>query len=195
MSTDSNYYGFIVFKKIKKHYSNTSNSINYLIVHFKIKMSLSCANSRCELPLLTAPDARIEIKAVLPEGWSSVDNACVAWKRNGEAAFHIGCWRSVLKTARSRRSSSAIRRKGSAAAGTVQPLPAPVMLQTEKMMVMQAAKTLEMFDSEGDVRKAAKEAAQLILKARHCLAFTGHYTICGHQGGHVVVAWWWWWWW
>ena len=91
---------------------------------------------------------------------------CVRWKGNGEAAFHVECWKSVLKTARSRSSGT----KRSAAAF-------PVMLQAERMMIKEAAKTMETFDSEEDVRKAAKEAAALIRKASYCIAFTGQQVV------------------
>lgn len=134
-------------------------------------MSLVCACKTCKLPPLNASDARIEVKAVLPARFSPTDNVMhVNWKSNGEAAFHVCCWKSVLKMARSRQTSTSSKRKPSAADA---PSPAPVMKQAEKLMVVEAANTAETFDSEEDMKKAAKKAATLILKARHCIAFTG----------------------
>ena len=133
-------------------------------------MKLSCANRSCELGPLTASDARVEIKATLPDGWSDNVRTChVLWKRDGEATFHLECWKSVLKTARSRHSGSATVKR--IAVGPA----VPAMLQAEKMMIKEAAKTMETFDSEEDIRRAAKEAAALIRKASHCIAFTGQY--------------------
>ena len=51
----------------------------------------------------------------------------------------------------------------------------PSMKQAEKLMVVQAAKTLEKFDSAEDMKTAAKKAAERILRSQHCIVFTGEY--------------------
>ena len=57
--------------------------------------------------------------------------------------------------------------------GGRQQLGSQVMVQSEKLMVCQAAKTAEMFDSEKEIEDAAKMVASLIQKSSHCTAFTG----------------------
>ncbi|XP_076441442.1 uncharacterized protein LOC143280612 [Babylonia areolata] len=47
------------------------------------------------------------------------------------------------------------------------------MKQAEKLMIVNAAKTLEKFDAMEDVKSAAKTAAALICNAKYCIAFTG----------------------
>lgn len=47
------------------------------------------------------------------------------------------------------------------------------MKKSEKLMVRQASKTVEMFDSQEEVDSAAKAVARLIQKSTHCIAFTG----------------------
>lgn len=118
---------------------------------------MKCHYKECKEQPLTSSDARVEIKTVLPPGWadseSSKASAVVQWRRSGEARFHKSCWKTVLSTARQEGETT--------------------MKQSEKLMVQQASKTAERFDSLDEVSSAAKAVAGLIQKSRHCIAFTG----------------------
>lgn len=119
---------------------------------------MECGFKQCKLQPLAEADAHIKIKVAVLSGWADSDHnaTLVAWKQNGEACFHKICWDAVLLAAQSRRRSGP---------GT--------MRQSEKLMVRQAGKTAESFDSLEEVKAAAKATAELIKKSPHCIAFTG----------------------
>ncbi|KAL8612722.1 hypothetical protein ACOMHN_025373 [Nucella lapillus] len=131
-------------------------------------MNLFCANVHCQRSPLSLPDGRIEIKAALPANWSRIKNKCVKWKSNGEAAFHVDCWSTVLKMARSIGSRAGSSRKSLGNRSATH-----IMKQAEKLMIVNAAKSLEKFDSMEDIKSSAQKAAELIRSAKYCIAFTG----------------------
>ncbi len=78
----------------------------------------------------------------------------IKWKTSGEAALHLKCWEDILKAARSRKKPS-------------------ILIKMEKIMITQAAKTVEKHDSEDYINVEASRIADMIKTAQHCVAFTG----------------------
>lgn len=101
----------------------------------------------------------VEIQAAVPKrGFSTIiSTSIVAWSDEGAAQFHTSCWEEILKASRVRNIKEAKYK----------------MSSEENLMVKDAAKTVEYHDSVEDVRKKAKRIADLIQRARYCIAFTG----------------------
>jgi hypothetical protein len=117
----------------------------------------------------------VEIKAATPSGWKrAIHTMTVKWKENGEAVFHVPCWEFLLKQARTRLAGtgnakrSKKRKLDSASTKSAE----PEMKEAEKLIIRQAVKTMESFDSHEDIRAAAKKAVEIIKNSLHCIAFT-----------------------
>ncbi|XP_065920603.1 NAD-dependent protein deacylase sirtuin-6-like [Dysidea avara] len=108
---------------------------------------------------LLSSNEYVEIQAAIPKkGFSRILDACVViWSDTGFARFHTQCWEDVLKTSRTRSIKKAAYK----------------ITAEEKMMIKDAAKTVEYHDSLEDIEKKAKTVAKLIQKSQHCIAFTG----------------------
>jgi len=119
-----------------------------------------CCFRRCtKRSELLSSNEYVEIQAAIPKrGFSRILGACVVtWSDTGSARFHSRCWEDVLKTSRTRSTKKAVYK----------------ITAEEKMMIKDAAKTVEYHDSLEDIVKKAKIVAKFILKSQHCIAFTG----------------------
>jgi len=119
-----------------------------------------CCFRRCIIGSeLLSSNEYVEIQAAIPKkGFSRILDACViTWSDTGSARLHTQCWKDMLKTSRTRNAKKAAYK----------------ITAEEKMMVKDAAKTVEYHDSLGDIETKAKTVAKLIQKSQHCIAFTG----------------------
>lgn len=133
--------------------------IFFYLLHRFTKEEMHCCYKACLLltPLSDAED-RVEIKTVLPKSKHvSLSKFMVKWQKNGEAEFHKTCWNIVLKLARARSKKKDV----------------PKMTCEEKVLVKEAAKTAEKFDSITTIISEAKRVADMIKSSSHCVAFTG----------------------
>lgn len=101
-------------------------------------------------------EEHVEVQAATPKR-AIMGTYMVAWSDNGAAQFHTSCWKEVLKASRVRNIKKAKYK----------------MSSEEKMMVKDAAKTVEYHDSVDDIGKKAKRIAELIQCTQYCIAFTG----------------------
>ena len=117
-----------------------------------------CSYKKCIL-VIPYIAGRVEVKTVMPTSVSKAMAAkfCVSWSKSGDAKFHRDCWDIVLKASRCRSKKPEL----------------PEMAVEEKVLVKEAAKTAEFFDSWEHVQSQARRVAKLILKSEHCVAFTG----------------------
>ena len=108
---------------------------------------------------LCPEEEHVEVKAAMRKrGFAGFIGTCiVSWSHDGAARFHTSCWEEVLKTSRVRNVKKAKHK----------------MSSEEKLMVKDAAKTVEYHDSVENLGKKAKRIAKLIQQAQHCIAFTG----------------------
>ncbi|XP_060065330.1 NAD-dependent protein deacetylase Sirt6-like [Ylistrum balloti] len=118
---------------------------------------MSCSFKNCKSNSLDESECRIEAKTVLPKREFDESKLCIRWRSDGEAKFHKDCWNDVLKLSRSR----AKKKDG------------PNMSHQEKVLVKEAAKSFEQFDSFQHVCREAKRVAKMITSSKHCVAFTG----------------------
>ena len=118
----------------------------------------SCSFNECQFRRITTSDARVEVRASVPKGGlSKLQEPKVKWRRSGDAVFHRDCWDLVVKTCRMRSKKRA----------------SFVVSTAEKTLVKEALKTAEFHDSLDTVANEASRIADLIKKAKHCVAFTG----------------------
>ena len=113
----------------------------------------SCSADLCE-------EDRAEVKTCLPSRAARSalpSDYVVDWSSSGEARFHSRCWVELLRNARVRNQKRATIR----------------MLDEEKRLVKEAAKTAEFHDSSATLTENAKRIASLIRSASFCVAFTG----------------------
>lgn len=121
---------------------------------------LNCSFRHCPKGSKLFLDAEYaEVQAAMPKGsFSQIISTCiVAWSEDGTAQFHTSCWDEVLKASRVRNIKKAKYK----------------MSSEERVMVRDAAKTVEYHDSVEDTEEKAKKIAKLIQQAQHCIAFTG----------------------
>lgn len=117
-----------------------------------------CSFNECKFRRITTSDARVEVRASVPKGgFSKLQEPKVKWRRSGDAVFHRECWDLIVKTCRMRSKKRA-------------PF---VMSAAEKTLVKEALKTAEFHDSLDTVANEASRIADLINRAKHCVAFTG----------------------
>ena len=104
-------------------------------------------------------EEHVEVQAAIPKrGFTAIISTCmVTWSDDGAAQFHSSCWEEVLKASRIRNTKKAKYK----------------MSSEEKLMVKDAAKTVEYHDAVEEIGKKAKRIAELIQQAQHCIAFTG----------------------
>ncbi|XP_033736593.1 uncharacterized protein LOC117324873 [Pecten maximus] len=118
---------------------------------------MSCSFKSCKTGSLNESECRIEVKTVLPKKTIDGSKLSINWRTDGEAKFHKDCWNDVLKLSRSR-----TKKKDG-----------PNMSQQEKILVKEAKKSFEQFDSLQHLCSEAKRVAQMITSSKHCVAFTG----------------------
>lgn len=108
---------------------------------------------------LSSLEEHVEVQAAIPKrGFSGIIGTCVVvWSEDGGAQFHTSCWEEVLKASRIRNVKKAKYK----------------MPSEEKLMVKDAAKTVEYHDSVEEIIKKAKKIAELVQQAQYCIAFTG----------------------
>ena len=137
---------------IKKVKQNDTKGFDVLTQNCKFRYCLKGSK-------LSSSEEYVEIQAAIPKrGLSGIIGTCVvAWSDDGAAQFHASCWEEVLKASRVRNVKKAKYK----------------MSSEEKLMVKDAAKTVEYHDSVEETTKKAKRIAKLIQQARHCIAFTG----------------------
>ena len=121
---------------------------------------LTCSLRSCSSCLIdTSKQSRVEIQISLSDKADLkklIQCGGVKWSHCGEAIFHDKCWEVVLASARSRVKNNV--------AG---------LTSAEKMLVKEAAKTLERHSSLEEVKREAAKITELIRNAKHCVAFTG----------------------
>ena len=119
----------------------------------------NCSFRYCRGSKLSSFEEHVEVQAAIPKrGFSGIIGTCVVvWGEDGAAQFHTSCWEEVLKASRVRNVKKAKYK----------------MSSEEKLMVKDAAKTVEYHDSVEDTIKKAKRIAELIKQAQYCIAFTG----------------------
>ena len=113
----------------------------------------NCSYKRCTSPALVEHDGKVEVCTVIPKKLPATTQ--VSWKKDGSAAFHPDCWKTVLSEAR------AVKRKNAA------------LTAAEKKMLKEASKTAEIHDSRDKVKGEGVRIAELIKRAKHCVCFTG----------------------
>lgn len=121
---------------------------------------MQCHLKVCKNLLKDDEHGKVEVKTVLPTGGinaSKTKSFQVLWKKNGEAVFHKDCWISLTKAARARKKYTEL----------------PDLTAEEKVLVKEADKTAEYFDSLVGIKEEAKRVAKMIRKSGFCVAFTG----------------------
>lgn len=116
-----------------------------------------CSYKNCKNISLDESECRIEAKTVLPKKRIDGSKLSINWKSDGEAKFHKDCWGDILKLSRAR-----TKKKDG-----------PNMSQQEKILVKEAKKSFEQFDSLQHLCSEAKRVAKMIISSKHCVAFTG----------------------
>ncbi|KAL5018088.1 hypothetical protein ScPMuIL_003810 [Solemya velum] len=99
----------------------------------------------CESQSIGTTEGKVQVRAFKPP--SSQSAFLVQWGPEGHAAFHRGCWDSLIKHGQ--------------------------VGEVEKSMVTEARKTAEYHDGDAEFQKEAKRIADMIMTSTHCIAFTG----------------------
>ncbi|XP_005094645.1 NAD-dependent protein deacetylase SRT1 [Aplysia californica] len=148
-------------------------------------MEFSCRLKSCAHPHpLSSKSARVEVKSALPRGGlrKVEDKLAVRWKKNGEAVFHPACWQRLTEAASQQKRKKRVKKKTvkkdkalgmSGASPTTRDNLGAHVIECERVMIQEASKTEEIFDSEEDVKEQAKRVALMIKSAKHCVFFTG----------------------
>ena len=118
-----------------------------------------CALKSCSGVIFPNTEQYVEVQTGLPERNLSafLKKCAVNWRKQGEATFHEPCWKAALKSARARNQKKA----------TVK------LSFEEKVLIKEAAKTVEFHDSFQQVIKEGARIATLLKNSKHCIVFTG----------------------
>ena len=129
-------------------------------MEYKLSAEGACCFDGCKRrSQILASDARVEVRTSMSKGSGRLNSKAMAvnWSTTGDAQFHYDCWELVVKSCRARNKKRA-------------PFP---MSDVEKRLVKKALKTAEFHDSFDTVAREAARIAELMKRAKHCVAFTG----------------------
>ena len=113
---------------------------------------MHCHLRKCIQGDLEPTMARVEVKSFEPDSDERPEMGIV-WQDNGEAMFHDICWKAVIDSYKSDN---------------------PFTLgPNEKIMVKEAWRTCEYFDSAERIRSETQKIARMLKTAQYAIAFTG----------------------
>ena len=113
---------------------------------------LQCSLRSCSQEPLDSSMARVEVKAFEVSD-EERDEMYTDWAEDGEAMFHDTCWRIIVRSFKKDDPHE--------------------LSEKEKEMVKEGKKTAEYFDSMAKISHEANRIAQMLMTAKHAIAFTG----------------------
>lgn len=125
---------------------------------------MKCCLKNCGKDIDIQTESRIEVKTVLPSRFSG-ENFRVSWNEDGEAKFHSDCWQHLLQM------RTTVNRK--VGGKRSQSNSVDFITKQEKVLIREAKKTGEYFDSVEQIKHEASRVAGMLKSAKHCVAFTG----------------------